>query len=145
MENLVRAWKAGVPVVTGTDSGNPLLLHGPAIHRELQLWVKAGIPAPAALQAATYTSAKLLRIHGRTGRIQPGYDATLLIIDGNPLAGYLNDGAALGGVSERRARGPAGPLPSEVSSGTQCAAACREIGEHRIAIRFLQMTYRIGD
>ena len=85
MENLVRAWKAGVPVVTGTDSGNPLLLHGPAIHRELQLWVKAGIPAPAALQAATYTSAKLLRIDGRTGRIQPGYDATLLIIDGNPL------------------------------------------------------------
>ena len=79
------AWKAGVPIVTGTDSGNPLLVHGPAIHRELQLWVKAGIPASAALQAATYTSAKLLRINGRTGRIQPGYDATLLILDGNPL------------------------------------------------------------
>ena len=45
----------------GTDSGNPLVFHGPSIHRELQLWVQAGIPAEVALQAATSKAAKLLR------------------------------------------------------------------------------------
>jgi imidazolonepropionase-like amidohydrolase/ABC-type multidrug transport system permease subunit len=85
MENLVRAWKAGVPVVTGTDSGNPLLFHGPAIHRELQLWVKAGIPEVEALRAATHTAARSLRIDGRTGRIGRGNEATVLLVDGNPL------------------------------------------------------------
>ena len=40
--NLIRAWKAGVPLVIGTDAGNPLVFHGPSIHKELQLWVQAG-------------------------------------------------------------------------------------------------------
>ena len=52
-QNLMAAWRTGVMLVTGTDSGNPTLFHGPAIHRELQLWVAAGIPATVALQAAT--------------------------------------------------------------------------------------------
>jgi imidazolonepropionase-like amidohydrolase len=85
MENLVRAWKAGVPVVTGTDSGNPLLIHGPAIHRELQLWVQAGIPAADVLRAATHNAARSLGIDRRTGRLHPGLEATVLIVDGNPL------------------------------------------------------------
>jgi imidazolonepropionase-like amidohydrolase/ABC-type multidrug transport system permease subunit len=85
MDNLLRAWKAGVPVVTGTDSGAPLLIHGPAIHRELQLWVKAGIPASAALQAATQTAARLLRAEKRLGTIEAGREASLVIVDGNPV------------------------------------------------------------
>ena len=52
-DNLRRAWKAGVPLVTGSDAGNMLVFHGPTVHRELQLWVEAGIPAAVALQAAT--------------------------------------------------------------------------------------------
>jgi len=44
VRNLIAAWHAGVMLVTGTDSGNPMLIHGPAVHRELQLWVAAGIP-----------------------------------------------------------------------------------------------------
>jgi nucleotide-binding universal stress UspA family protein len=52
-QNLATAHRAGVTLVTGTDSGNPLLVHGPAIHRELQLWVQAGVPPSIALQAAT--------------------------------------------------------------------------------------------
>jgi imidazolonepropionase-like amidohydrolase/ABC-type multidrug transport system permease subunit len=85
MENLVRAWKAGVPVVTGTDSGNPLLIHGPAIHRELQLWVKAGIPELEALRAATHSAARSIRAEGRIGKIAQGHEATVLLVDGNPL------------------------------------------------------------
>ena len=84
-ENLLRAWRAGVILVTGTDSGNPGLLHGPALHRELQLWVDAGIPPAVALQAATYNAARLLRATDRIGLIEKGRDATLLIVNGDPL------------------------------------------------------------
>jgi imidazolonepropionase-like amidohydrolase len=84
-DNLVRAWKAGVMLVTGSDAGNMLVLHGPTVQHELQLWVEAGIPASVALQAATNNAAKLLRIENRVGLIRNGYDATLLLVDGNPL------------------------------------------------------------
>jgi imidazolonepropionase-like amidohydrolase/ABC-type multidrug transport system permease subunit len=83
-ENLVRAWRAGVPLVTGSDAGNPLVVHGPTVQRELELWVDAGIPPAVALQAATWNAAKLLRADSRIGRIAAGYDANLLLVDGDP-------------------------------------------------------------
>jgi imidazolonepropionase-like amidohydrolase len=83
--NLLRAWQAGVPLVMGTDSGNPMVFHGPGLHRELQLWVEAGIPVTVALQAATVNAAKLLRADKRIGAIRAGLDADLLLVDGNPL------------------------------------------------------------
>ena len=83
--NLMRAWKAGVPLVMGSDSGNPLVFHGAALHHELQLWVQAGIPPAVALQAATVNAAKLLRAENRIGAIRKGMDANLLLVDGNPL------------------------------------------------------------
>ena len=83
--NLVAAWQAGVTLVTGSDAGNPLVLHGPTIEREVELWVDAGLPPAVALQAATYNSARLLDASGRFGLIAPGRDADLLLVDGNPL------------------------------------------------------------
>jgi imidazolonepropionase-like amidohydrolase/ABC-type multidrug transport system permease subunit len=83
--NLMRAWVAGVPLVMGTDSGNPMVFHGPSLHHELQLWVQAGIPVIVALQAATVNAAKLLGAGNRIGAIRPGMDADLLLVDGNPL------------------------------------------------------------
>ena len=83
--NLVAAHHLGVTLVTGTDSGNPLVFHGPAVHRELQLWVAAGIPPAAALQAATSNSAKLLGAGNRIGLIKAGHDANLIVVDGDPL------------------------------------------------------------
>ena len=84
-QNLAAAFHAGVILVTGTDAGNPMVVHGPSVHRELQLWVEAGIPPAAALQAATYNAARLLRADQRIGLIRKGYDASLLLVDGNPL------------------------------------------------------------
>jgi imidazolonepropionase-like amidohydrolase/ABC-type multidrug transport system permease subunit len=84
-DNLLRAWKAGVTLVTGSDAGNPLVFHGPTTQREVQLWIEAGIPAPVALQAATANSAKFLGAQDRFGTIRKGLDATLLVVDGNPL------------------------------------------------------------
>ena len=83
--NLLRAWHAGVPLAMGTDAGNPLVFHGPSMHHELELWVKAGIPAAAALQAATSNAAKLLGAGNRIGAIRKGMEADLLLVDGNPL------------------------------------------------------------
>jgi imidazolonepropionase-like amidohydrolase len=51
----------------------------------LQLWVAAGIPPAVALQAATYNAARLLRATDRIGVIEKGRDATLLIVNGDPL------------------------------------------------------------
>lgn len=84
-QNLIAAWNAGVTLVTGSDAGNPLVLHGATIQRELELWVEAGIPPAIALQAATYNAARLLGAGSRLGLIKEGYDANLLLVDGNPI------------------------------------------------------------
>ena len=84
-ENLVRAWRSGLPLVTGAGSGNPMLIHGPATQRELQLWVMAGVPPEVALQAATGNAARLLGAAHRIGFIRKGYEATLILVDCNPL------------------------------------------------------------
>ena len=67
-----------------------LVIHGPTIQHELALWVKAGIPANVALQAATYNAAKALRADDRIGLIKPGHDATLVILDGDPTVDIAN-------------------------------------------------------
>jgi imidazolonepropionase-like amidohydrolase/ABC-type multidrug transport system permease subunit len=84
-QNLVNAYKAGVPLITGSDAGNMLVFHGPTIQHELALWVKAGIPTTVALQAATSTAAKYLRAEDRIGSIQKGRDATFLLLEGDPV------------------------------------------------------------
>lgn len=84
-ENLLRAHQAGVKLVAGSGSGIPPLVHGPALHRELQLWVQAGVPPAAALEAATANAARLLGLEGRAGLIRKGLPANLLVVEGNPL------------------------------------------------------------
>ncbi len=83
--NLRQAHAAGVMLITGSDAGNFLVLHGPTVQRELELWVAAGIPVEVALQAATGNAAKVLRAEDRIGTITVGKEASFLIVDGNPL------------------------------------------------------------
>jgi len=84
-DNLKRALQHGVSLVTGSDAGNFLVIHGPTVQHELELWVQAGVSPSVALQAATYNAARLLRAEKRIGSIQVGNDADLLVVDGNPL------------------------------------------------------------
>jgi imidazolonepropionase-like amidohydrolase/ABC-type multidrug transport system permease subunit len=84
-ENLQRAYRAGVTLVAGTDAGHALVFHGPAIHRELQLWVQAGVPPEEALVAATRNAAIALGAADRLGLVAKGYEADLLVVDGNPI------------------------------------------------------------
>ena len=85
-KNLLRAYRAGVMLVTGGDAGNLLVIHGPTVQQELALWVQSGIPATSALQAATYNAARALRADNRIGAIEAGRDANLLLVDGDPFS-----------------------------------------------------------
>ncbi|MEI9815214.1 MAG: ABC transporter permease [Acidobacteriota bacterium] len=82
---LQNALASGAPFSPASNAGSPLVVHGPGVHRELQLWVAAGVPTAVALQAATTKAAKLLHAENRMGVIKPGFEANLLLVDGNPL------------------------------------------------------------
>ena len=83
-QNLLHAYQSGVTLITGSDAGNPMVIHGPTVQHELELWVNAKIPASVALQAATYNAAKALHRENRIGLIKEGMEATFLLLDGDP-------------------------------------------------------------
>lgn len=72
--------RAGVPVVAGTDVGVP----GHTLHRELELYVKAGLSPLEAIQAATITPARVMKLEKEVGTIEPGKRADLIILDADP-------------------------------------------------------------
>jgi imidazolonepropionase-like amidohydrolase len=75
--------KVGVPILAGTDAGNPATWYGISMHRELELLVAAGLSPSQALQAATSAPAKAYRLADR-GRIAKGMKADLLLVEGDP-------------------------------------------------------------
>ena len=72
-------YRAGVPLVAGTDS-----IAGLSLHRELDLYVKAGIPPLQVLKIATFNGARTAGVGASTGAIERGMAADLLLVDGNP-------------------------------------------------------------
>lgn len=79
-----RAAKLGVKIVAGSDTG-----YGPAsiarVSREAGELVAAGLTPLQALQAATTTNAEMLRLEKRIGAVEAGFEADVLVVDGNPL------------------------------------------------------------
>ena len=61
-----------MPLIAGSDTGNPSIIHGPTIEHELAFWIEAGSPPAAALQAATWLAVRVLRVDDRVGLIAPG-------------------------------------------------------------------------
>jgi imidazolonepropionase-like amidohydrolase/ABC-type multidrug transport system permease subunit len=84
-DNLLRAYRAGVLLIAGSDAGNMLVFHGPTVQREIELWVEAGVPIPVALKAATLNAARALGAATRFGSVETGKEASLLLVDGNPM------------------------------------------------------------
>jgi imidazolonepropionase-like amidohydrolase len=85
LENVRLLHGAGVPLLAGTDAGNPGTAHGASMHGELALLVRAGLSPAQALAAATAGPAQAFGLADR-GRIVPGMRADLLLVEGDPLA-----------------------------------------------------------
>ncbi len=82
MLELVRElYAAGVPIEAGTDA-----MAGFALHRELELDVEAGIPAPEVLRLATWGAAQIAGQGHQLGLVRPGRLADLVLVNGDPSA-----------------------------------------------------------
>ncbi|MBI3866679.1 MAG: amidohydrolase family protein [Planctomycetia bacterium] len=77
-----RAYKAGVKIAFGTDSG--VSPHGQNA-REFELMVEGGMPPAEAIQTATLNAAKLLKIDDRLGTLEEKKLADVVAVEGNPL------------------------------------------------------------
>lgn len=84
--NLRRLHEAGVTIAAGTDAGNIGTLHGPALHREMEMMAQAGLSPEAVLIAATRGGAQAMRRSADLGTIEPGKLADLVLLDADPLA-----------------------------------------------------------
>ena len=78
---------AGVPMLTGTDGGNFGVFQGYSVHRELELLVEAGLSPWAVLRAATSDAGRFL---DRRWGVEPGDEATLLVLDASPVEDIAN-------------------------------------------------------
>jgi imidazolonepropionase-like amidohydrolase len=85
--NLVRAlYLAGVPIVAGTDKAVP----AHSLHRELELYVQAGLTPMQVIQLATIGSARVMGMDREVGSIEPGKRADMILVDGNPLENFAD-------------------------------------------------------
>jgi Amidohydrolase family len=82
-------FRAGVPLMAGTDAMNPFCFPGFSLHDELALLVESGLTPLAAVQASTLNPSVFL---GRSdiGTIAPGKRADLVLLDADPLADIHN-------------------------------------------------------
>jgi amidohydrolase family protein len=80
-----KLYRAGVPLLAGTDAPEPQVTPGFSMHQELEMLVESGLPPAAALKAATLHNAQALRQEERLGLIAPGKLADLVILSANPL------------------------------------------------------------
>jgi len=81
VEFVGRMYKAGVPIVAGTDA-----IPGFTLQRELELYVQAGMTPSQALQVGTWNGAKYSGVLADRGSIAPGKLADLVLVDGDPTA-----------------------------------------------------------
>ncbi len=81
-ENMARAFRAGLKVALGSDSG--VYPHGEN-GGEFWAMVKLGMAPVDALRAGTLHAAELMGWDDRVGTIEPGKYADLVAVSGNPL------------------------------------------------------------
>lgn len=90
LELTAAAYRAGVPVMLGTDAGDSFVFPGASVHDELGELVKAGLSPAQALRAATLSGATFVGRTAEFGSVQGGRVADLVLLDANPLADIGN-------------------------------------------------------
>ena len=81
-KSLAKAYPAGVKIAFGTDAG--VSKHGRNAD-EFELMVKHGMPASAAIQAATMNAATLLGVEKEVGSLEPGKAADVIAVADDPI------------------------------------------------------------
>jgi len=82
LEVVQKGTEAGIPILAGTDAGNPGVFQGYSLHRELVLLTQAGLSNWDALAAATTATGRFL---DTPFGLQPGDRANLLVLDASPI------------------------------------------------------------
>jgi imidazolonepropionase-like amidohydrolase len=83
-QNLKALVEARIAIATGTDAGNPLTLHGPAIYAELDAMQASGMSPMQVIIASTQTAARAMGIDSVTGTLEPGKSADFVVLDADP-------------------------------------------------------------
>ncbi len=83
-------FRAGVPLMAGTDAMNPYCFPGFSLHEELALLVESGLTPLAALQASTINPAKFMGRTADLGTVEAGKIANLVLLKSDPLTDIRN-------------------------------------------------------
>jgi imidazolonepropionase-like amidohydrolase len=84
LDSVRRAHAAGIPIAAGGDLGNRFP-HG-SNARELEYLVRAGLSPMEAIRAASANAARALKREALVGALEPGREADVLVVEGDPLA-----------------------------------------------------------
>jgi imidazolonepropionase-like amidohydrolase len=84
---VARMHAAGVRIVSGTDGGIGAAKPHGLLPVSVAFLVEGGVSTVAALASATAHAADACGVGDRKGRLRAGYDADLLVVDGDPVAG----------------------------------------------------------
>jgi imidazolonepropionase-like amidohydrolase len=85
MDTLREFGSRGGLITTGDDAGFIYQIYGFGFVQELELHEEAGFHPLEVIAHATVNGAKLLGLQDRTGRVREGFDADLIVVNGNPL------------------------------------------------------------
>ncbi|WP_370949322.1 amidohydrolase family protein [Amycolatopsis sp. cg5] len=83
--NLRKLYEAGALIVAGTDAGIAPVKPPDVLRSALTQLLGLGMSPAEALRACTSRAAAVVGLGDRKGRIAPGYDADVLVVDGDPL------------------------------------------------------------
>lgn len=83
-------YRAGIPILAGTDSPEPYVPPGASLHQELEMLVESGLSPADALRSATIVNARALKQQDRLGSIEAGKLADLVVLGADPLASIRN-------------------------------------------------------
>jgi len=110
-----KAHRAGVRVITGSETGFAITPCGEWHARELAMLVQyAGFTPLEAIRAATSDAAWAVKMEGQVGALREGYLADVIVVDGDPLADITvlgREGAILEVIKEGRRIDLSRPIP----------------------------------
>jgi len=102
-----RMYDLKIPFLAGTDAPAGYdLVPGASLHRELQLFVRAGLTPLQALQTATVNPALFFGKTAEWGSVAPGKVADLVVLRANPLADIANTRRVAAVVADGRYYSP---------------------------------------